>query len=219
MRIGAIFDLDGTIIDNSSERTFVRYLLLKRELKLSNLAHWAGNFLRTRSLQKAKANKVYLRNRNYEHIQQLAKACFAERLVQHISPIALKRIQSHKEQGHLVVLLSGSLEILVVNFHEYLEMDMMIGYTLEVQDGRLTGRTVGLHPYDKNKALLTQQIVEQYDLDLTRSYAYGNNYSDAHKLSLVGNPVAVNPDRKLRRIARERGWSIEMFSEASGLES
>jgi HAD superfamily hydrolase (TIGR01490 family) len=211
MRTCAIFDLDGTIIDNSSERAFVRYLLCRRELSLVSLASWVLYLLKTRSLHDAKTNKVYLSNKDYGHIQLLAKKCFHERLVQHISEKAVDLIQMHKEQGHVVVLLSGSLDILVANFKEYLGMDLMIGHSLERKNGILTGRTTGLQPYEKNKAILAKQLAGKYGLDLSRSYAYGNHYSDVYQLSLVKHPVAVNPDRKLRRIANENGWAIEMF--------
>lgn len=211
MQTCAIFDLDGTIIDNSSERTFVGYLLYRRELSLVNLANWALYLLKTRSLHNAKMNKVYLKNKDYGHIQLLAKKCFHERLVQHISKKAIELIQMHREQGRIVVLLSGSLDILVANFKEYLGMDLMIGYPLEIKDGVFTGFATGLQPHGENKAILAKQLAEKYGFDLNHSYAYGNHHSDAYQLSLVKYPVAVNPDRKLRRIANENGWAIEMF--------
>jgi len=213
MRTCAFFDLDGTIIDNSSEKTFVRYLMSKGKVSLTNLASWGVYLLKKRKLAVAKANKVYLRNINYEYIKSAARKCFRERLEHHISPKAIARIQFHKKQGDSLILLSGSLEILVVNFKEHLEMDMMVGYSLEVKDGVVTGRTLGIHPYERNKAILAQQMAEEYDFDLDSSYAYGNHHTDAHILSLVGNPVAVNPDRKLRKIAQKNGWKIEMFAE------
>jgi len=211
MRTCAIFDLDGTIINNSSERTFVGYLLYRRELSLANLANWALYLLKTRSLHNAKMNKIYLRDKDYGHIQLLAQKCFHERLVRHISKKAVDLIQMHKAQGRIVVLLSGSLDILVTNFKEYLGMDLMIGYPLEIKDGVFTGYATGLQPHGKNKAILAKQLAEEYKLDLSHSYAYGNHYSDAYQLSLVKYPVVVNPDRKLRRIANENGWPIEIF--------
>ena len=70
---------------------------------------------------------------------------------------------------------------------------------------------MGLNPYGENKAKLVQELAEVHNFDLSDSYAYGNHYSDAHKLKRVGHPVAVNPDRKLREIATGNGWQIEQF--------
>jgi len=103
------------------------------------------------------------------------------------------------------------LEILVHLFHSHLETDIMIGYVLETVDDYITGHRVGLNPYAENKAVCVQKLAATHDFDLANSYAYGNHHSDAHKLRLVGHPVAVNPDRRLRRIAIANGWPIEHF--------
>ena len=123
----------------------------------------------------------------------------------HISEL----IHAHRAEGRTVVLMSGSLSFLVQPFHEHFQTDMMIAHELEVVDGRFTGQRVGLHPFAENKAKLAEQLATEHGFDLSRSYAYGNHHTDAHKLELFGHPVAVNPDRKLERIARGRGWKIE----------
>ena len=211
MRSCAIFDLDGTIIDNSSERVFLKYLLEGGELPLRNLSQWLIDFILIRDLRQAKANKVYLKGLDYQHICDLAQTCFTERLVDRISPKVFDLIKFHRAEGRAIVILSGSLELLVRFFHEHLKADLMVGYTLEVVDGEITGGCVGLNPYGENKAKLVQELAQVHNFDLSDSYAYGNHYSDAHKLKRVGHPAAVNPDRKLREIATANGWQIEQF--------
>ena len=211
MRSCAIFDLDGTIIDNSSERVFLKYLLEGGELPLRNLSQWLIDFILIRDLRQAKANKVYLKGLDYQHICDLAQTCFTEHLVDRISPKVFDLIEFHRAEGRAVVILSGSLELLVRFFYEHLKADLMIGYTLAVVDGEITGGGVGVNPYGENKAKLVQELAEVHNFDLSESYAYGNHYSDAHKLKRVGHPVAVNPDRKLREIAIANGWQIEQF--------
>ena len=211
MRSCVIFDLDGTIIDNSSERVFLKYLLEGGELPLRNLSQWLFDFIRMRDLRQAKANKIYLKGLDYQHIYNLAQICFTESLVERISPKVLDLIEFHRAKGRAIVILSGSLELLVRFFRDHLKADLMIGYTLEVVDGAITGRCVGVNPYGENKARLVQGLAERHNFDLSESYAYGNHHSDAHKLKRVGHPVAVNPDRKLREIAAANNWQIEQF--------
>ncbi len=211
MRSCAIFDLDGTIIDNSSEREFLKYLLEGGELPLCNLSQWLIDFIRFRDLRQAKANKVYLKGLDYQHIHSLAQTCFTERLVDRISPKVFDLIESHRAEGRTVVILSGSLELLVQCFHDHLNADLMIGYSLEVVDEEITGHGVGINPYGENKAKLVQGLAEAHNFDLSESYAYGNHHSDAYKLKQVGHPVVVNPDRKLREIAIANNWQIEQF--------
>ena len=211
MRSCAVFDLDGTIIDNSSERVFLKYLLERGELPLRNLSQWLLDFIRTRDLRQAKANKVYLKGLDYQHIYDLAQICFTECLVERISPKVFDLIEFHRTEGRTIVILSGSLELLVRFFYERLKADLMVGYALEVIEEEITGHGVGLNPYGENKARLVQELAEAHNFDLSESYAYGNHHSDAHKLKQVGHPVAVNPDRKLREIASANDWQIEQF--------
>ena len=211
MRSCAIFDLDGTIIDNSSEQVFLKYLLEGGELPLRYLSQWLFDFIRLRDLRQAKANKVYLKGLDYQHICNLAQICFTERLVDRISPKVFNLIESHRAEGQAIVILSGSLDLLVRYFYEHLKADLMVGYALEVVDGAITGHCVGLNPYGENKAKLVQELAEAHNFDLSKSYAYGNHHSDAHKLKRVGHPVAVNPDRKLRAIAAANNWQTEQF--------
>lgn len=211
MRSCAVFDLDGTIIDNSSERVFLKYLLEAGELPFRNLSHWLLDFIRIRDLRQAKANKVYLKGLDYQHICNLAQTCFTEQLVERISPKVFDFIDFHRGEGRGIVILSGSLELLVRFFYEHLNADLMVGYTLEVVEEKITGRCVGLNPYGENKAKLVQSLAETHNFDLSESYAYGNHHSDAHKLNRVGYPVAINPDRKLQGIAAANGWRVEQF--------
>ena len=205
----AIFDLDGTIIRLSSEQVFLTYLLNHGEIPISNLLAWTANFLKVKSLPVAKSNKIYLRGLAENHIHEIAHHCFVDRLRASIAPHISELIHTHRSAGRTVILMSGSLSFLVQPFHAHFQTDMMVAHKLEVVDGKFTGQRIGLHPFAENKAKLAQQLATEYGFDLRASYAYGNHHTDAHKLALFGYPVAVNPDKQLRRIAKEKGWHIE----------
>ena len=205
----AIFDLDGTIIRVSSEQVFLSYILSHGEIPISNLLAWTSNLLKVRSLSVAKPNKIYLRGLEQQRLHEIARRCFVERLRPSIASHIAQLIHGHRAEGRTVILMSGSLSFLVQPFHAHFQTDFMVAHELEVVDGKFTGQRVGLHPYAENKAKLAEQLAAEHGFDLSRSYAYGNHHTDAHKLALFGYPVAVNPDEKLRRIAKENGWQIE----------
>lgn len=211
MRPCAVFDLDGTIIDHSSEQVFLKYLIEQGGIPTRNLLRWISDFIRMGDFRAAKANKVYLRGLREAYLRDVARVCFTERLVSRISPKVFELMASHRAAGRTIVILSGSLEILVHCFHDYLQTDLMVGNKLEVVDGCVTGQLGGVNPYGENKANFVRQLAEAHGFALGESYAYGNHHSDAHKLRLFGHPVAVNPDRRLRRIATESGWQVEGF--------
>jgi phosphoserine phosphatase len=63
------------------------------------------------------------------------------------------------------------------------------------------------------KAAAVRELAAERRIDLVRSTAYSDSHTDLPFLEVVGHPVAVNPDRSLRRTANERGWPILEFSE------
>ena len=130
---------------------------------MRNLSQWLFDFIRRRDLRQAKANKVYLKGLDYQYICNLAQICFKERLVDRISPKVFDLIEFHRAEGRAIVILSGSLELLVRLFYEHLKADLMVGYTLEVVDGAITGHCAGLNPYGENKAKLVQELAEAHN--------------------------------------------------------
>jgi len=78
-------------------------------------------------------------------------------------------------------------------------------------DGRYTGE-MDFYAYGPFKAEAMRDLAVFEGIDLAESYAYSDSYTDVPMLESVGHPVAVNPDRVLARLARERGWEIVQFT-------
>jgi phosphoserine phosphatase len=87
---------------------------------------------------------------------------------------------------------------------------------LAVEDGRFTGdlRTPPL--VGEARAAWLRSFGHRQGADLRRSYAYADSHSDLPLLEAVGNPVAVNPDVALYRVARRRRWPVEDWTRAKG---
>ena len=216
MKTAAIFDLDGTILDISSERAFFTYLFLRGVLDFKDFLTFMGYFFKTAWVADfAKgliANKMYLRNKPCVKMREFAFKCFSEKLESRISLNAIAEIERHRRQGHHLILLSGTLDLLLEHFMRYLGMDKGIGTPIEARNGVFTGRVIGLHPFGQAKAVITQQIAKKYGIDLKKSYGYANSFSDVPFLDTVGHAVAVNPDNRLARHAEKRGWEIANFA-------
>ncbi|MGH2808925.1 MAG: HAD family hydrolase, partial [Actinomycetota bacterium] len=88
----------------------------------------------------------------------------------------------------------------------------------KVVDGRYTG-DLDFYAYGPQKAEAIEKLAAELDIDLDGSFAYTDSTTDLPMLSAVGHPVAVNPDRALRRLAIERGWAIEVFRNPVSLRS
>ena len=92
-----------------------------------------------------------------------------------------------------------------------LTLDGAIGSTCEIVDGVYTGRSLRA-AHGEGKAGALRQLAEAEGIDLASSTAYSDSYSDVPFLEAVGHPVAANPERKLLRIAAERGWPVVKFA-------
>ncbi len=216
MHAAAIFDLDRTILaPPSSERAFFRYLVSERKLPLSSLGTLLEGVWRQLPhglVALTKGNKYTWKGWSQEALESAGRQCFDDLLRSRIYPDAVDLIAEHRAQGHRIVLLSGTLDLLLQPFAELLEVDHWIPSRLETDSrGRLTGSIVGAHPYGsgKRRALLAAQ--RTHGIDLQESWAYADDVSDVGVLSLVGHPVATNPSPELARIATRLGWQCIRF--------
>jgi HAD superfamily hydrolase (TIGR01490 family) len=145
--------------------------------------------------------------------ERLGKESFSGFTLNRIYPGALARLREHKEAGHRVVLLSGALDFLLAPFEDL--ADDVLCATLETENGTYTGELSGPPVAGDARARMLASFARRRNLDLARSYAYADAISDLPMLEAVGNPVAVNPDRRLRSAAAERGWEIQDWARES----
>ena len=148
--------------------------------------------------------------------QAKVKRIVAETLIQVVGPItykgALDLIAEHKQAGRRVYIVSAAPEEIVEPLARYLGAEEAIASQAAVSAGRYTGQLLN-YAYGPQKAATIRRIAERDGLDLNESWAYSDSATDLPMLESVGHPVAVNPDRALRRIAQMRGWPVVHFSE------
>ncbi len=138
----------------------------------------------------------------------------AETLHELINPMvyaeAVALFDEHHAAGLDVVIVSSSGEEVVGPIGAMLGADSVVATRMVVVDGRYTG-DIEFYAYGENKAVAMRELAEQRGYDLDRSWAYSDSCTDRPMLELVGNPVAVNPDKQLRRHAAEHGWRVREF--------
>ncbi len=119
--------------------------------------------------------------------------------------------QQHLDTGQRVWLVTATPVELATIIARRLGLTGALGTIAESVDGVYTGRLVGDVLHGEAKARAVQHLADTHGLDLTRCSAYSDSINDLPLLSLVGRPVAVNPDSALRDEARDRGWEIYDF--------
>jgi HAD superfamily hydrolase (TIGR01490 family) len=215
----AFFDLDRTLIRRSSvlalAGTFRRRGLISR-VDLVKSAFWQVLFvLRGASAERVRSaaedGMKILNGFSVQEMQHLVGGAMESVLRPLVYEEPLRLVQQHRERGERVYIVSATLQEIVQHIADDLGFDGAIGSTCEIVDGTYTGRTLrAAHGVGKANALRALAATE--DIDLAESTAYSDSYSDVPFLEAVGHPIAANPDRKLRRIAAERGWPVVDFA-------
>lgn len=218
----AVFDLEGTLCRRGGA-------LIWREIIKSRFRRGSGigkvithvlcqvliallhrvRFISTRKARLVGNKKIATLFKGFseEGLNQLAELV-SEKLVERLRPDIHRILQEHKQRGHRLVLVSGTFQPILEAIGRRLGVHLIIGTKLEKKDGWYTGRLSSPICFDEQKASMLKEFMREthLEVDFSRSYAYGDTMSDKPVLEIVGNPVTVYPDAKLRAHAREHGW-------------
>ena len=122
-----------------------------------------------------------------------------------------RQVQEHLALGHEVWLITAAPVELAEQIAKDLGATGALGTIVGHKDGLLTGELVGDPLHGKAKRKAAKKLAKERNLSLKRSYAYSDSVNDLPLLTLVGNPVVVNPDKQLKRYADAAGWDILRF--------
>lgn len=211
IRRAAIFDLDGTVIDCSSEKKFAAHLIEKGVVRFKDFARWFAHMLADLPRDPAralKANRSYLRGKPIDLLRDAAAQFIEAEMKARIAADAYEAVNKRRADGDLILILSGSLDMLVAPIAAHLGADGYRASVLETADGIATGRLAALHPMGRHKATIAEEMAAQYGFRLSEATAYADRRSDAALLKRVQTPIAVTPKRRLRWFASRAGWEI-----------
>jgi HAD superfamily hydrolase (TIGR01490 family) len=138
---------------------------------------------------------------------------FAEELFEDVLKPAIyagtaELIAQGKKIGQRQVVLTGALDFTIEKLMDHLGIDDYVANRLEFVNGYATGRVLPPVMASATKAKWIREYAERENINLSKSYAYSDSISDLPMLSIVGHPVAVNPDFRLKQTALQHDWAI-----------
>jgi HAD superfamily hydrolase (TIGR01490 family) len=213
----AFFDLDKTLLPGSSLFPLAREMYRQGYFDMRDIARLAVDQLRFRAvgaeaeapMERARAASLEaIRGRGRDEVIEVGRAVAREELVPRVYPQAVELISRHKRAGREVYIASSSPEDYIALLADALGADGVVGTKAEVVGGRYTGELDGPMVHGPEKAARVKELAAERNLDLSRSFAYSDSINDLPLLELVGNPVAMNPDRRLAVVARRRGYHV-----------
>ncbi|NUS43420.1 MAG: HAD-IB family hydrolase [Mycobacteriaceae bacterium] len=213
--VGAFFDFDGTLVHGFTGVHFFRKLwrrgLSRRELAATLLDGIRGEKteadVRRFSVRALRAWGGHTER----ELDEIGAQLFEAKIAGHLYPEAWQLVQAHERAGHTVVIASSASRFQVEPAAAELGVAHVLCTAMEVSDGVLTGRVAGPMRWGEGKAAAVRTFAAAHQVDLARSYGYSNGGEDVPLLSLVGVPVAVNPDHRLEPVAAAEGWPTLRF--------
>lgn len=210
----AIFDLDNTLLAGDSDHAWGEFLVEEGIVDADHYRRENDRFLQEylngeldihRYLSFALAPLA-------EHDMEQLLSWRERFLAKKIRPMMLTRaeelLQHHRDQGHTLMIITATNRFVTEPVAALLGIKHLIATEAEIVDGRYTGQVAGTPSFQEGKVTRLQAWLERHDASLNGAWFYSDSHNDVPLLRQVSNPVAVDPDPKLRRLADAEGWQI-----------
>ena len=218
----ALFDLDHTLIPFDSGAAFTRHLADRGALPagfearyLAYCRQYAQGQVDIVEMHRFTVGALGVHDpatlgRWLREFRQGAAAC--------IPPAAMRLVQHHRAAGHACALVTATTRFIAEAFGHALGLDEVIATEPQVgADGRYTGEVVGAPCFREHKVAHVQAWLARRGLawtDVGRSWFYSDSIFDLPLLEAGTDPVAVDPDPRLRACAQQRGWPLRSLVQA-----
>lgn len=218
MRV-AIFDFDGTLYAEETFKLLMNHLKehpkygtkFKRFYR-SIVPPYIANKLKLYPDAKMKERSMQLYIEAFDGITEKEMIAYFDELTkpvqQDFNQSVLARLQQHQADNLDILLVSGAYTQFLHQVTAGISFHQIIGTEISYKDNKVHTKTPIIHVNGTRKTENILQALQGQQIDWENSYAYGDSFSDLPVLELVGNPVAVNPEEKLKLIAKERDWEI-----------
>jgi len=120
----------------------------------------------------------------------------------------VQEVKRTRDAGYHTVLLSGCYEIFLKYVGEALGIDTVIGTETHYKSGCVDLKTPMEIVSGEVKTERLRAYFEDKEVYWKGSTAYADSMSDISILMMVGKPVAVRPEKELRKVAERKGWRI-----------
>ncbi len=213
----ALFDMDRTLVRKETASLYVRYqreLGEARRRDLLRVTYWVMQYT-LGVIDAPEVARRALRSIAGTSEAMLAARCddwFRRRVEPHICDLGRRAVERHRERGDLLAIVTGASPYAARPLGRRLGIEHVVASELEVDDaGRFTGRFVEPLCIGHGKVERAKRLADELGFALSEATFYTDSYTDLPLLELVGEPVVVNPDPRLRRVAAKRGWRVETW--------
>lgn len=219
----AFFDVDNTLVQGSSLVHFGRGLAARHYFTYRDVLRFVAAQAKYQLTGRENSDDVaagrrkalsFIEGRTTAELAELGEEIYDEIISEKVWPGTRALAQMHLDAGQQVWLVTATPYELAETIARRLGLTGALATVVESVDGVFTGRLVGELLHGAGKAHAVRSLAVREGLNLKRCTAYSDSINDVPMLSLVGTPVAINPDAALRVVARDRGWEVRDFRTA-----
>ena len=216
-RPAAFFDLDRTLVSVNTAKLYVRWRVRQKQLGWMNIVRvsWWGAQYGLGLLDAARASEravSTLRGIEEETFRAECAAWARREVFEHVSESARREVDRQRDRGLMLAILTTTTRYVAEPVAESLGIEHTLCSRVDVDSaGRFTGTVSEPLCFGAGKVDRARTWAAAHGVDLSRSVFYTDSVSDLPMLEAVAEPRVINPDPRLRRIARQRAWPIERW--------
>ncbi|MFL5322080.1 MAG: HAD family hydrolase [Myxococcaceae bacterium] len=213
---GAFYDVDGTLIRTNVVHVYAYYAMNRGSI-LGSLGRTASTvaslpiFGGLDVFNRKVFNEFFYRyyaGLTEDRLVTLAEDLFEDVIKDKIYDEAQDLIDEARRSGCKIVLVTGALDFSIMPLARFLGADDVLANKMQFVGGVATGKVIPPIIEGANKANVIRDYCVKNGMELDKSFAYSDSASDYPMLAVVGRPTAVNPDFRLRSLARAYNWPI-----------
>jgi HAD superfamily hydrolase (TIGR01490 family) len=204
--------MDNTLLRIETGMSWVRFLYRRGELSprmFAKAMYWSGLYKLAVLDMDAVFTRLIADLEGDSEAEMIAKCevWYRDHVAREVAPAARVAVAQHRSAGDLIVLATGSTQYAARPVARGMGIEHVLSSELEVAGGTFTGRPAALC-FGPHKVKLAESWAARHGVDLARSTFYSDSFNDLPMLERVGSAVAINPDARLRRHAKKRGWPV-----------
>jgi HAD superfamily hydrolase (TIGR01490 family) len=210
-----IFDVDHTVIRKTSAWFFLREAVNASLVRLPQIYTLPFEFIRYKL---GKPNMDFIEKTvkkmagiNKGDLERIAQTCFEQQVRPNIYAGAAALIREATGRGEQVIFATSSFDVMIQPLEDFFIILFSLASRLEFSGGKTTGRLAGHSLFGQKKKEAVEIWLKQRGISPDSACFYSDSYTDIPLLEFCGTPIVVNPDRFLKRKAKNRGWKINYF--------
>jgi HAD superfamily hydrolase (TIGR01490 family) len=210
----ALFDLDNTLLSGDSDYEWGCFLVRK---KLVDKVKFEAVNLEFYDQYKQGTLDIYefasfcfkpLAERSMEELQTLHNEFMDTVIRPKMGDKARELIRFHKEQGHTLLVITATNSFITRPIVKAFGIDNLLATEPKIVNGRYIAEIEGTPCFQEGKVTRLKQWLRQNNASLAGSYFYSDSFNDLPLMEVVEHVIAVDPDEKLAKIAKQRAWKV-----------